>query len=268
MTAYWIAAARARESARPDRLFVDPWAHALAGERGYATMAASEQVSGSQNRFIPVRVRWFDDTITALARAGVRQVVLLGAGLDTRAFRLDLPSDLDWYELDRTLPDKEALLAGQAPRCRRHVVTADLARDDEWPRSLADAGFDPHAATAWVAEGLLYYLDRPTIVALLNRTRRMSGPGSRLLADLMPASAVARANEPAVRARRERAGMPPPFGDDDPEALFGAGGWSIERLSVPGAPDANFGRLPAVSPGRHPGAAHLVTAHLTDLEPS
>jgi methyltransferase (TIGR00027 family) len=95
VTASWIAAVRARETERPDRLFADPYAKDLAGDRGFAMMSASERVGGGENSFIPVRVRWFDDLVVAVVAAGVRQVVSLGAGLDTRAYRLDLPQDLD-----------------------------------------------------------------------------------------------------------------------------------------------------------------------------
>ena len=69
-TAQWIAAVRARESARPDRLFDDPYAHALAGPDGYAAMARSEAAAGGENRMIPVRVRWFDDAIRSLSGSG------------------------------------------------------------------------------------------------------------------------------------------------------------------------------------------------------
>ena len=99
-TAYWIAAVRARETARPDRLFGDPHARDLAGERGFAIMVGSERAAGGENAYIPVRVRWFDDLIGSAA-PGMRQVVVLGAGLDARPYRLDVPADTDWYELDR-----------------------------------------------------------------------------------------------------------------------------------------------------------------------
>src|SRR6185369_6428060 len=83
-SAYWIAAARARESERPDRLFHDPYAAGLAGARGVAIMQASERASGGENPYLPVRTRWFDDVIGAALAVGVDQVVMLGAGLDTR----------------------------------------------------------------------------------------------------------------------------------------------------------------------------------------
>lgn len=126
-SAFWIAAVRARETERRDRLFADPYAHGLAGQRGSAIMAASERASGGENAFIPVRVRWFDDLILSEA-SRARQVVLLGAGLDVRAFRLDLPADLHWYEIDRpeAFAAKKNVLAGCAPRYRHHIVAADV----------------------------------------------------------------------------------------------------------------------------------------------
>jgi methyltransferase (TIGR00027 family) len=159
-TAFRIAAVRARETQRQDRLFADPYARDLAGQRGFAVMAASERASGGENAFIPVRVRWFDDLIV-LAAGWARQVVLLGAGLDTRAFRLDLPADLGWYEVDRreVFSAKDNVLAGCAPRCRRRVVIADVAGD--WTSALLRAGFDDRSRTLRVAEGLFFYLAEP-----------------------------------------------------------------------------------------------------------
>src|SRR5581483_8775445 len=119
-------------------------------------MTASERAGGGENAFIPVRVRWFDDLVAATTAGGVRQVVLLGAGLDTRPYRLDLPADLDWYELDRAkvFAAKDPVLAGAAPRCRRHTVTADLAGD--WSTPLRAAGLDDRRETLWLAEGLFF----------------------------------------------------------------------------------------------------------------
>jgi O-methyltransferase involved in polyketide biosynthesis len=90
-----------------------------------------------------------------------RQVVLLGAGLDTRAFRLELPSDLPWFEVDRPFPAKKALLAAETARCDRRV------------QSFVDAGLDPSADTLWVAEGLFFYLTAATRAT--GRTKLASG---------------------------------------------------------------------------------------------
>jgi methyltransferase (TIGR00027 family) len=236
-TAFWIAAVRARETERRDRLFADPYARDLAGQRGFEVMAASERASGQENPFIPVRVRWFDDLIVSEA-ARARQVVLLGAGLDTRAFRLDLPAGLDWYEIDRheVLTVKDSVLAARAPRCRRHVIAADVGED--WSSVLRGAGFDDQARTLWIAEGLFFYLAEAAITEMLGRAARMCGPGSGLAADVI--------------------GVPPPFGTDDPLSLLAAGGWPVEHATAPGAPDANYGRLAPQPSGVIPGRTHLV----------
>ena len=257
-SAFWIAAVRARETERPDRLFADPWARDLAGERGFTVMAASERASGRENTFIPVRVRWFDDLVVSAA-AQARQVVLLGAGLDTRAFRLDLPAGLDWYEVDRpeVLTAKDSVLAGFVPRCRRHVVAADVG--DDWTSRLLGAGFDPRARTLWVAEGLFFYLTEQRIVEMLRGAARLCGPGSLLAADVVGTAGLDSPRLQPYRAWCERNGTPPPFGADDPVALFAAGGWPLGHVTAPGAPDASYGRLPPQPGGVIPGRTHLVT---------
>jgi methyltransferase (TIGR00027 family) len=258
-SAHWIAAVRARESARPDRLFEDPFAERLAGERGFATMAASERASGGENVFIPVRVRWFDDAVARAVAQGSRQVVLLGAGLDTRPYRLDLPGDLDWYELDRPeiFDGKRPVMGDAVPRCRRWTVAADLVGD--WPDALPTVGFDPTRRTVWLAEGLFFYLAEESVLALLGTAAGLCPPGSLFLADVMSGAVADLPSMGAYRDYCARIGIPPPFGTDDPEALLLAGGWHPEAITAPGAPDANYGRLPATPGGVRPGRAHLVT---------
>lgn len=257
-TAFWIAAVRAREAARPDRLFDDPYARDLAGERGFAMMAASERAAGGENAYIPVRVRWFDDLIVSAA-PGVRQVVMLGAGLDTRPYRLALPAELDWYELDRRelFAAKENALTGRVPRCRRHVVVGEIGAD--WRPALLGAGFDRRATTLWLAEGLFFYLAEQTIVALLRDAAALCGAGSLFTADVTGTAGLDSAAMRRYRAWCVDNGVPPPFGTDDPAALFTTGGWHVEHVTAPGAPDANYGRLTAQRGGVVPGRTHLVT---------
>jgi methyltransferase (TIGR00027 family) len=257
-TAHWIAAVRARESGRTDRLFDDPFAAGLAGERGFASMAASEKASGGENSFIPVRVRWFDDVVATAARDGIRQVVLLGAGLDTRPYRLDLPGDLDWYEMDRPeiFESKQPALAGAVPRCGRRTVAADLAGD--WSAALDGAGFRPERRTLWLAEGLFFYLAGESVLGLLRTAADRCPPDSLFAADVMSASGLDR---PGMRAYRDycaRNRLPPPYGCDDPAGLLLAGGWQPDVITTPGGPGANYGRLPAAPDGPRRGAAHLV----------
>ena len=257
-TAFWIAAVRARESARPDRLFDDPHARELAGERGVTMMAASERAAGGENAYIPVRVRWFDDLVVTTAPE-VRQVVVLGAGLDTRPYRLDLPAGLDWYELDR--PDvfaaKQEVLADRGPRCRRHIVVGELGGD--WRSPLLDAGFDRTAPTLWLAEGLFFYLTEDMITGLLRAAAGLCGAGSRFAADVTGTAGLDSPAMATYRAWCADNGVPPPFGTDDPAGLFTAGGWPVGHVTAPGAPDANYGRLATQPGGVIPGRTHLVT---------
>jgi methyltransferase (TIGR00027 family) len=149
-SAYWIAAVRARETTRSDRLFEDPYAAALAGDRGVATMAASERAAGGENKFLPVRTRWFDDVIgAAVAGGGVDQIVLLGAGLDTRPYRLQLAGDVTWFEADdrALLAEKNSILPEHGARV---CVPTDLGVDGLTP--LLIAGLDPARPIMWVAE--------------------------------------------------------------------------------------------------------------------
>jgi methyltransferase (TIGR00027 family) len=107
MTAKVTAARRAAESRRPDRVFEDPLAAVLAGEEGFAWMA-EWRLPGTpaENPTIGARTRFFDDLVIGAVGGGTRQVVLVGAGMDTRAFRLALPAEAVVFELDQ-----EALLA-------------------------------------------------------------------------------------------------------------------------------------------------------------
>ena len=97
-TAQWTAAARGRESTRGDALLRDPWAAALAGDAGRAWLAG--RAAGSTTPII-LRTRYFDDYLTQAAATGIRQMVLLAAGLDTRAYRLPWPAGVIFYEVDQ-----------------------------------------------------------------------------------------------------------------------------------------------------------------------
>jgi methyltransferase (TIGR00027 family) len=251
-TAHWIAAVRARESARPDRLFDDPYAAELAGARGVAMREASERAAGGENAFIPVRTRYFDDALTAaVERGAVAQVVLLGAGMDTRAYRLGLPQRLVLFELDRAeiLDEKEGVLAGRGarPRCRRHALPVDLARP--WSGPLHAAGFDPGSATAWLAEGLLFYLSDEGVRALLGEAAGLSAAGSLFIADVMGAGVRSLpVMQPYLRWLAAN-GLPPPFGTDDPAALFAGCGWVPESIHSPGQANVSYGRIPPRAAG-------------------
>ncbi|EOD64561.1 SAM-dependent methyltransferase [Amycolatopsis vancoresmycina] len=178
-TAVGVAALRAYESSRPDRLFDDPYAAAFAEAGRSALPAAGEGLGALFAQQVAIRTRFYDDYLLA---AGCPQVVVLAAGLDARAFRLAWPLGTRLFELD--LPEvfafKEAVLAGRdaTPACERVVVPADLR--DDWAAALRAAGFDPGVPTAWLAEGLLVYLSREDAEKLLSAVSELSAPGSRV----------------------------------------------------------------------------------------
>jgi methyltransferase (TIGR00027 family) len=197
-TAVWTAEMRASEGARADRLFDDAFAGLFVSAAGDGVASAADLPPGSIE-FLAIRTRFFDDQIRAACAAGIRQVVMLAAGLDCRAFRLDWPGGVRLFELD--LPEmfafKEPVLAsaGAVARCARVVVAVDLR--GQWAGTLSAAGFDPGAMTAWVGEGLLPYLRHVESDRLLAAVTDLSAPGSRVAFDYIEATA---ADRPAVRA--------------------------------------------------------------------
>jgi methyltransferase (TIGR00027 family) len=234
-TAHWIAAARARESERPDALFTDPYAAILAGDVGRASLAASERASGGENLFLAVRTRFFDEVLIAEARAD-DAVVLLGAGLDTRAFRLPLPPDIDWYEIDdgELLASKERALDALGARspCRaRQPVAADLG--GRWSEALAGAGFVADRRTIWLAEGVLFYLSAEVVDTVLGEACRLSGAGSLILVDVSGTGLHRLPMMQPYLASQSRQGLPPPFTTDDPAGLFARAGWTSVALFEP-----------------------------------
>jgi methyltransferase (TIGR00027 family) len=242
-TAHWVAAARARESGRADRLFDDPYAAALAGARGRDELAASEGASGGENAFLPIRTRFFDDLLCAEAER-LDQVVLLGAGLDTRAFRLAVPARLRWFEIDRAelFAEKEPILAalGAVAGCQRTVVVADLTAD--WSTALLAAGFEAGCRAGWLAEGLLFYLSGRAVRDLLAETRRLSGVGSLMAADVFGSGLLTLPSMRPNLATRAARGLPPPFTTDDPLATFRDAGWPSVQLAIPGQLGLTYGR--------------------------
>lgn len=260
-TGRWIAAARALETDRPDRLFNDPWAALLAGDSGTAALAAADY-----NPFLPVRTRYFDDAVTAAAGEGM-QIVLLGAGLDTRAFRLPLPGSCVVFEIDypEAFTGKQAALGSARPVCERRCVPADLA--GPWTPGLLDAGFDPSIPTVWVAEGLFFYLAAADAGSLVRDAAALSAGGSCFLADIFGTGLLDLASMAPLVAARRNSGRELPFCTDFPAALFHDSGWSRCEVVYPGQSAANYGRLRRIPDDGDGGQrstlrTHLVTASL------
>jgi methyltransferase (TIGR00027 family) len=129
-----------------------------------------------------VRTHFFDGYFADAVAAGIRQMVILAAGLDSRAYRLDWPAGTTVYEIDQpqVVTYKTATLesAGAAPKAIRRTVPVDLR--DDWPAALSAAGFDRSQPTAWLAEGLLPYLPAEAQDRLFKMLTELSAPGSRV----------------------------------------------------------------------------------------
>ena len=170
-TALFVAAARALEVQKPDPLAVDsfaevfcraaggPWAALLDGTAPEHPLKTPDFGRHFVN-FQAARTRYFDAYFGDIAAAGVRQIVLLAAGLDSRPYRLDWAPGTTVFELDQpqVLEFKRETLAayGAAPKVERREVAVDLRED--WPQALRDSGFRSDEPSAWIAEGLLIYL--------------------------------------------------------------------------------------------------------------
>jgi methyltransferase (TIGR00027 family) len=239
-TALWMAAARAGESRRHDRLFDDPYAAALAAGSGISPAAPQE--SGSA--LIAIRTRFFDDYLLRATEVfGVRQVVILAAGMDTRAYRLPWPHGTIVHELDRPelLAAKDAILAreGALPSCERKPLGVDLAAD--WTGTLNNAGFRREEPSAWLAEGLLFYLEEQAVHMLLGRVADLAAYGSRLAVDTINSGYLTSKWTASALQRFAQLGCPWCFGTDEPEWLLAEYGWraQVTQASEQGA---SYGR--------------------------
>jgi methyltransferase (TIGR00027 family) len=185
-TAIGMARVRADESSRPDRLFSDPYAQAFVAAAvgalpGEGVAGSGDPMAGIVHAAV-VRTRFFDDFLMNACVSGCRQVVLVAAGLDTRAYRLSWPAGVSLFEMDlpAVLAFKEQVLASTdaVPRCHRVAVTADLRKD--WPSQLITAGFRSETPTVWLLEGLLIYLTADEATTLLRAITGLSAAASQL----------------------------------------------------------------------------------------
>ncbi len=157
-TAFWVAHYRAIEGARDRPLFSDPLAGVLTGERG-ARIAAAMPNGRFTSWAVAVRTVIIDEMIARAIAEGCDTVLNLGAGLDTRPYRLDLPAALKWIEVDypHVIAFKEERLSAETPRCRLERVQLDLA--DRSARSKLFAQVDAGAGKMLViTEGVIPYL--------------------------------------------------------------------------------------------------------------
>lgn len=200
-TAVMVAAARAKETESADPLIRDPYASILVAGAGtgmwesFLDDAMQKRIADADPEaaavfsnmlaYQAVRTHFFDAFFNDAVGSGIRQVVILASGLDSRAYRLDWPAGTVVFEIDqpKVLQYKAEKLAEHdvQPAAELHEVAIDLRQD--WPAALKKAGFDPSRPTAWLAEGLLMYLPAEAQDKLFELITELSAPGSRVSAE-------------------------------------------------------------------------------------
>jgi methyltransferase (TIGR00027 family) len=219
-TALGVAAARAVETAGADPLIRDEFARVLVSSAGpaWARLADPElawlddDAYGQRAHrlgidYQAVRTHFFDEYFENAVSAGIRQVVILAAGLDSRAYRLHWPAGAAVYEIDqpKVLGYKTGILEshGAVPAAQRRPVPVDLR--DDWPAALAAAGFDRTQPTAWLAEGLLPYLPSDAADRLFEMFTALSAPDSQVAIEAFGMNS--RSNSRRWLRMRERLGL-------------------------------------------------------------
>lgn len=257
-----IAASRALESERPDALVVDPLAMILAGEKAISEKRRSSSGDKDTTWRIAIRTKYFDtvivDFFASHHAAQKLQVVHLGAGMDSRAYRLDAPDGAIFYEVDNidVLELKTRLLAGAVSNPKTTAKIRDMIRRgnqrkrsigtnmefDDWKTKLLRVGFVEAIPTCWVLEGLTYYLqDDATVHQLFGIMRQLSASGSRLVVSVASKASVARAKASTNELMQSWS-----WGNDEPQNFISNSGWTchMEDVVALGEKQANYGRFP------------------------
>ena len=221
-TALGVAAARAAETRSENPLISDPFAQVFLDAVGdgawnwhSAPQLPAELIEAEPGlplqmqamvSYMASRTAFFDQFFIDATRAGIRQAVILAAGLDSRAWRLPWPYGTTVYELDqpRVLEFKSSTLAkhGAQPASDRMAVPVDLRQD--WPTVLQQAGFDAGVPSVWSAEGLMPYLPAAAQELLFDRVEGLTAIGSRIAVEALGPKFVDPDSRAKRRARMDR----------------------------------------------------------------
>lgn len=195
--------------------------------------------------YVAIRTRFFDDFALRTLQTGVRQVVILAAGMDARAFRLPWPEGTMIYEVDRPelLQVKDEILHREKAQanCRRVTVRCDLRT--EWVGLLLDAGFAAGECTLWLAEGVFFYLEMNLVQNILAQLSSVAIAGSWLGCDFVNQAFLTSPWMSEVFSAMAQRGMRWQSATDEPEAFLAAYGWGAE-VKQPGEPGVNPERWP------------------------
>ena len=249
-TAVVVALARAAETNSANPLIRDEFAEPLVSTPELVvvrTQADAGAVGGQQMiNYQAVRTHFFDAFFTTAAADDIRQHVILAAGLDSRAYRLNWPDESVVYEVDlpKVLRYKAETLKtlGATPVATLREVAVDLR--DDWPAALRDAGFDDAQPTAWLAEGLLPFLHGSTQESMFTAIDELSAKHSRVAVEVLGLDDDQRRHVDEqwreVQTEREKHGKDASFdllalwydneGRPDCAEWFGAHGWATRTV--------------------------------------
>jgi methyltransferase (TIGR00027 family) len=246
-TALWIAAYRALESERPDAVFKDDLARKLAGERGF-TMVAQTPNTESMAFAMVTRTTAIDRLVHHAIMKGATTVINLGAGLDTRPYRLKLPPTLSWIEVDfpNIIAYKNARLKDEAPVCKLQRLASDLSNDSGRKALFAELGRETNHAVV-ITEGVVAYL-RNEQAANLSRDLYDTKSFQHWIMDY----SQGKHRNNGFRKKLDKgvlANAPLQFDNDDPVTFFGRQGWEIEdNIFILDEADRLGRKLPATFP--------------------
>ena len=226
-TAFWIAHCRALETDRPDALFRDPLARLLAGDHG-KKIANAMPVSFITAWIVAIRTCVIDDYIRSAIAQGVDTILNLGAGLDTRPYRLDLPESLVWIEADypHIVEFKENRLLKETPRCQLERVKLDLANLSE--RRKLFASVNARAKQILVlTEGVVPYLSLEEAASLADDLRTLDRARYWIVEYISPWNNKYRGRGRMSRIMRN---APFKFAPEDWFAFFQSHGWRSSEI--------------------------------------
>jgi methyltransferase (TIGR00027 family) len=220
-TALLAAGWRAMESSRSDALFDDPLAAGLAGERGLRI--AGTLPDGAW--VVAIRTVVIDAFVRSAIDAGIDTVISLGAGLDTRPYRMELPASLRWVEVDHPglIERKAALLRDETPRCAIERWGLDLTDDGGRKELFGRIGAASSKAMA-LTEGVIGYLTVDQVASLADELHTMPS------CELWVTEYFSRRQLRRYQARQPMPAVPVRFDPPDWEGFFTSRGWSIEQI--------------------------------------
>jgi methyltransferase (TIGR00027 family) len=186
-TALLVAGARWQATNRNNPICTDPWAGEFAGEEGKTLIKEFNSVFPQTELIIALRTFFVDHQVQQAIRSGVRQVVIIGAGFDSRSVRFQNPN-VTFFEVDhpesQRIKQTKIRLIEQYPRNAAFFVPCDLATGDlKW--SLIEAGLSVRLPTLWILEGVAPYLSEDLVSAFLKSVVSLTAVESSLVFDFV-----------------------------------------------------------------------------------